>query len=102
MSWERPGSREGIPNISRHECVINTIAGALIIGGGVFSLLYHRQTLRNLLEAAGKGTRMAAHFSPSFRSRLSLFSDLLRTVLAVKGSLRRAQQRRPLDRSGPF
>ena len=55
-----------------------------------------------MLEAAGKGTKMAAHFSPSFRSRLSLFSDLLRTVLAVKGSLRRAQQRRALDRSGPF
>ena len=32
-----------------------------------------------MLEAAGKGTKMAAHFSPSFRSRLSLFSDLLRT-----------------------
>src|SRR5450432_2231126 len=34
--------------------------------------------------------------------RLSLFSDHLRTVLAVKGSLRRAQQRRALDGSGPF
>ncbi len=28
--------------LSLHECVINTIAG-----GGVFSLLYHRQTQRN-------------------------------------------------------
>ena len=34
--------------------------------------------------------------------RLSLSSDHLRTVLAVKGSLRRAQQRRALDGSGPF
>ena len=33
---------------------------------------------------------------------LSLLLDFLRTVLAVKGSLRRAQQRRALDRSGPF
>src|ERR1017187_6863560 len=39
-----------------------------------------------------------ANLSP----RLSLFSDHLRTVLAVKGSLRRAQQRRALDGSGPF
>lgn len=67
MSWERPGSREGIPNISRHECVINTIAGALIIGGGVFSLLYHRQTLRNhdleiksIVEAAALDATIAA------------------------------------------
>src|ERR1035437_3216061 len=41
---------------------------------------------------------MADHLSP----RLSLFSDHLRTVLAVKGSLRRAQQPRALDGSGPF
>ena len=40
-------------------------------------------------------------FRRSF-ARLSLFSDHLRTVLAVKGSLRRAQQRRALDGSGPF
>jgi hypothetical protein len=32
---------------------------------------------------------------------LSLFLNRLRTVLAVKGSLRRAY-RRALDRSGPF
>src|ERR1039457_2863121 len=38
-----------------------------------------------------------ANLSP----RLSLFSDHLRTVLAVKGSLRRAQQPRPLAGSGP-
>src|SRR5664279_2201044 len=55
-----------------------------------------------VLEAAGEGTKMADHFSPIFRPRLSLFSDHLRTVLAVKGSLRRAQQRRALDGSGPF
>ena len=42
---------------------------------------------------------------PSFANlspRLSLFVDHLRTALAVKGSLRRAQQRRALDGSGPF
>ncbi len=33
---------------------------------------------------------------------LSLFVNRFRTVLAVKGSLRRAKQRRALDRSGPF
>ena len=55
-----------------------------------------------MLEAAGEGTKMADHLSPIFRPRLSLFSDHLRTVLAVKGSLRRAQQRRALDGSGPF
>ena len=55
-----------------------------------------------MLEAAGEGTKMADHLSPIFRPRLSLFSDHLRTVLAVKGSLRRALQRRALDGSGPF
>src|ERR1019366_1910646 len=45
-----------------------------------------------------KGGPLFANRSP----RLSLFSDPLRTVRAVKGSLRRAQQRRALDRSGPF
>src|ERR1700747_1339126 len=34
--------------------------------------------------------------------RFSLFADHLRTVLVVKGSLRRAQRRRALDNSGPF
>jgi hypothetical protein len=34
--------------------------------------------------------------------RFSLFGDHLRTVLAVKGSLRRAQPRRALDSFGPF
>ena len=48
--------------------------------------------------AADEGTILAVHFSPF----LSLQSDHLRTVLAVKGSPRRAQQRRALDRSGPF
>ena len=50
-----------------------------------------------MLEAVGEGTKMADHFSPKVRSRLSLLCDHLRTVLAVKGSLRRAQQRRALD-----
>jgi hypothetical protein len=39
-----------------------------------------------------------ANISPS----LSLLAHRPRTVLAVKGPLRRAQQRRALDRSGPF
>ena len=55
-----------------------------------------------LLEAAGEGTKIVHHPSPGFRPRLSLFNNHLRTVLAVKGSLRRAQQRRALDGSGPF
>jgi hypothetical protein len=51
------------------------------------------------------GGRGYQNGGPSFANlspRLSLFSDHLRTVLAVKGSLRRAQQRRALDGSGPF
>ena len=54
--------------LSRHECVINTIAGALIIGGGVFSLLHHRRTHRNhdleiksIREAAAFDADLAAH-----------------------------------------
>ena len=57
---------------------------------------------RAVLEAAGKGTEMVAHLSPSFRPSLSLFSDHLRKVIAVKGSLRRAQQPRARDRSATF
>src|ERR1017187_2879458 len=48
-------------------------------------------------EAAGQGTKMADHFSPIFRPALPPSA-----LLAVKGSLRRVQQRRALDRSGPF
>jgi hypothetical protein len=47
----------------------------------------------------------ATFLPPSFAGRspcLSLLPDRPRTVLAVKGSLRRAQQRRALDGSGPF
>ena len=36
------------------------------------------------------------------RASFPLFTDPLRTVLAVKGSLRRAKCGRALDRSGPF
>ena len=54
--------------------------------------------IRLLSEAPSKGAILAPHpFAP-----LSLLPHPLRTVLAVKGSLRRAQQRRALDRSGPF
>jgi hypothetical protein len=56
-----------LAGLSRHECVINTISGALIIGGGVFSLLYHRQTQRNhdleirsIVEAAALDATIAA------------------------------------------
>jgi hypothetical protein len=42
--------------------------------------------------------RFKIEWSPPF---LSLFFDHLRTLLAVKGSLRRAY-RRALDGSGPF
>ena len=53
---------------------------------------------RALLEAPSEGAILAPHsFAP-----LSLLPHRLRTVLAAKGSLRRAQQRRALDRSGPF
>ena len=53
-----------------------------------------------------KGGRRWGHFSgTTFRrtvTRLSLLSDHFGTVLALKGSLRRAQQRRAPDYSGPF
>lgn len=56
-----------IARLSLHECVINTIAGALIIGGGVFLLLDHRRTHRNhdleiksILEAAAFNADLAA------------------------------------------
>jgi hypothetical protein len=56
-----------LAGLSRHECVINTIAGALIIGGGVFSLLDHRRTHRNhdleiksIVEAAALDATIAA------------------------------------------
>jgi hypothetical protein len=62
----------------------------------------HRTNPTIVLEAVGEGTILAAHVSPTLSPRLSLFSDHLRTVLAVKGSLRRVQQRRALDGSGPF
>jgi len=59
-----------------------------------------------MIGAGVRGGGRGYHFGgPRFANlspRLSLFSDRLRTVLAVKGSLRRAQQRRALDSSGPF
>jgi len=56
----------------------------------------------DLLEAAGDGAILAGHLSSTFRPAFPSFCHPLRTVLAVKGSLRRAQQRRALDGSGPF
>jgi hypothetical protein len=60
--------------------------------------------LGDLIDVRGGG-RGYQNGGPRFANlspRLSLFSDHLRTVLAVKGSLRRAQQRRALDGSAPF
>jgi hypothetical protein len=59
---------------------------------------FFHNTYNKLLEAAAVGAILAG---PPF-AIFSLLPDHLRTVLAVKGSLRRAQQRRALDRSGPF
>ena len=44
---------------------------------------------------------MAEHLSPLFRPAFPS-SAIISERSAVKGSLRRAQQRRALDRSGPF
>ena len=52
--------------------------------------------------SGGRGYQNGGPPFANLSPRLSLFSDHLRTVLAVKGSLRRAQQRRALDGSGPF
>jgi len=54
------------------------------------------------VRGGGRGYQNGGPPFANLSPRLSLFSDHLRTVLAVKGSLRRAQQRRALDRSGPF
>jgi hypothetical protein len=54
-----------------------------------------------VLVAVGDGPLSYTHFALSSLS-LSLFSHRARTVLAVKGPLRRVQQRRALDRSWPF
>ena len=54
------------------------------------------------VRGGGRGYQNGGPLFANLSPRLSLFSDHLRTVLAVKGSLRRAQQRRALDRSGPF
>src|ERR1035441_8075557 len=54
------------------------------------------------VRGGGRGDQNGGPPFAKLSPRLSLFSDHLRTVLAVKGSLRRAQQRRALDSSGPF
>ena len=56
----------------------------------------------NRVRGGGRGYQNGGPLFANLSPRLSLFSDHLRTVLAVKGSLRRAQQRRALDGSGPF
>src|ERR1035437_9308292 len=58
--------------------------------------------LRPVVRGGGRGYQNGGPPFANRSPRLSLFSDHLRTVLAVKGSLRRAQQRRALDGSGPF
>ena len=55
-----------------------------------------------IVRGGGRGYQNGGPLFANLSPRLSLFSDHLRTVLAVKGSLRRAQQRRALDGSGPF
>src|ERR1035437_1014448 len=54
------------------------------------------------VRGGGRGYQNGGPLFANLSPRLSLFSDPLRTVLAVKGSLRRAQQWRALDGSGPF
>jgi hypothetical protein len=54
------------------------------------------------VRGGGRGYQNGGPPFTNLSPRLSLFSDHLRTVLAVKGSLRRAQQWRALDGSGPF
>jgi hypothetical protein len=56
----------------------------------------------NPVRGGGRGYHFGGPRFADLSPRLSLFSDHLRTVLAVEGSLRRAQQRRALDGSGPF
>ena len=60
-----------------------------------------RQRTANVGGAERRGHFFAPPFVGSSPS-LSLSLQPRRTVLAVKGSLRRAQQRRALDGSGPF
>jgi hypothetical protein len=67
-------------------------------GGGKGANRGERPDVRGGGRGYQNGGPLLANLSP----RLSLFIYHLRTVLAVKGSLRRAQQRRALDRSGPF
>src|ERR1017187_9533632 len=61
-----------------------------------------RTKRRRGVRGGGRGYQNGGPRFANLSPRLSLFSDHLRTVLAVKGSLRRAQQRRALDGSGPF
>ena len=58
--------------------------------------------LNTCVRGGGRGYQNGGPLFANVSPRLSLLSDHLRTVLAVKGSLRRAQQRRALDGSGPF
>src|ERR1039458_10884524 len=64
------------------------------------TLVPQRAEMEDRLRSVRGGGRGYQNGGPPFANlspRLSLFSDHLRTVLAVKGSLRRAQQRRALD-----
>src|ERR1022692_4646639 len=62
----------------------------------------HARASQLIVRGGGRGYQNGGPPFADLSPRLSLFSDHLRTVLAVKGSLRRAQQRRALDSSGPF
>src|ERR1035441_466389 len=57
----------------------------------------HGSVLRGRVRGGARGYHFGEPHFASVSPRLSLCSDHLRTVLAVKGSLRRAQRRRALD-----
>ena len=66
---------------------------------------YHAFGLAMHAMRVGGAERWATFWPALFANvspRLSLLPHPPRTVLAVKGPLRRAQQRRALDGSGPF
>ncbi len=71
-------------------------------GAGGMGEVYSARDTRLGVRGGGRGYHFGGPRFANLSPRLSLFTDHLRTVLAVKGSLRRAQQRRALDGSGPF
>ena len=70
-------------------------------GKSLSPLLYCTGSLFVVNDGVRRGHFHGTIFHQPF-TRLSLFRHRFRTVLAVKSSLRRAQQRRALDGCGPF